>query len=195
MEEQVNLSLVTIEDEMRTLEGRKPNPDPDFTRVLDDLIIAAIRDETYADETSNRVQWRLQTPNGFGDVATMPAEEQQRWDAALKREVDKLTIGYGTFEPATYQQMVQAVKSDPRTRVVPSTIVMDVKYTAASDDNTTVDENSIRERCRWVSCEKRGDFVVDDTYSPTATMESMRLVAALACEKRLPLRSYDVSGA
>ena len=53
----------------------------------------------------------------------------------------------------------------------------------------------IRRRVRIVSCENASKFQVAEVFSPTTTMETIRLVIALACDFREPLVSYDVHGA
>ena len=60
---------------------------------------------------------------------------------------------------------------------------------------TADDMVDIRRRVRIVSCENASKFQVAEVFSPTTTMETIRLVIALACDFREPLVSYDVHGA
>lgn len=149
--------------------------------VGDGLVLAAMEHGLFKGVASES----LLDPTTYKEYLEAP--DRKDFQASTYDEVYQLMETYGTLEHVSIDDVRQAKKDGYNTRIVPSKVV----YKRKLRKDGTIE----RHKSRWCACEAKGRFTVENTFSPTISIESVRLLFVLAAVNDMDVTTLDVAGA
>lgn len=188
-----NESVITLDDSFHSIDQSLDETLLDDGGKDSSLDDPTYRTRTKIDETGSRMQTRSQTrdadilnmnvalayvvgePNGYREA--LKDENCSKWEAAMKEEFDAL-IKNGTWE---------LVKRPENQRIVDNKWVYKVK----------AEQKSIRYKARLVARGFTQEYGVNyfETFSPVVRFTSIRLILAMAAQRKMSMRQFDVKTA
>ena len=123
-------------------------------------------------------------PASIADL--LSSSDVDEWITALLAELYQLLDKYKTFYPVPRSAVDDARKAGRTVRIVPMKWVLVYKFNGTMFN---------RRKARLVACEAVGRFQVSDTWSPTVSLDSVRILFVLAAVHRMEVLSLDIAGA
>ena len=136
-----------------------------------------------ADATTNPE--RVPDPSGPAALRSHPLKD--KYVEQMKVELEQLLDKVKTLKIVPAKNAREAEQRGERIRYMPSMWVLLSKYHADGSFN--------RIKARLVACENNSQFDVPNTWSPTVSLSSFRLLLAIAARTKAHIMSLDVSGA
>ena len=170
----VDLVVDSVSRKLMSLSAHDTAPDD----ILD-YIVEAFHDATPVMSVTDG-----KAPSSISEM--LDSSDADEWIEALLAELYQLLDKYKTFYPVPRSAVTEARKAGRVVRIVPMKWVLVYKFNGLTFN---------RRKARLVACEAVGRFHVSDTWSPTVSLDSVRLLFVLAAINAWEVLSLDVAGA